>query len=78
MAKGTHWIIFITKKISKYARNIQLIIKEKIKKMTVAGIEPGFTRCWLSPRALRHTEFSQHGEKIGPFQFSKSDHDQVQ
>ena len=69
MAEGIHWIIFITKKMSKYARNMKLIIKEKIKKMTVAGIEPGFTWCWLSPRASRHTAFSQQGGKIGPFQF---------
>ena len=69
MVEGIHWIIFMTKKMSKYARNMKLQIKEKIKKMTVAGIEPGFTWCWLSPRALRHTEFSQHGEKISPLQF---------
>ena len=78
MVEGIHWIIFMTKKMSKYARNMKLQIKEKIKKMTVAGIEPGFTRCWLSPRALRHTEFSQHGEKIGRFKFSNSDNNQAQ
>ena len=65
------------KKMSKYVRNMKIIILEKLTKMRLGGIEPGSSWCWLSPRALRHTEFSQQRPKNGPCIFWKCNSNQV-
>ena len=78
MVEGIHWIIFMTKKMSKYARNMKLIIKEKTKKNDSARSRTGVHMVLALPQSLTPHRVLTTWGKIGPFKFSNSDNNQAQ